>query len=240
MKNKKDSLLNGVEKIDEKIKYLKNNINENNETHRSCYRFPKDEKIDQLENVFVFDLETYNNQEFAELYAAGVYDVNRLRDRWKKGLPHNEIMMEKENVTVFDASIGNPVMNRLQYISESYEGDERTYNDKDVDDIVSAYRLLLVAHNSSGFDSWVVLNSLVKDITDFKKMKTAREIFSLSFRCGAEMINTCEVPQYVKFTCTKIHLKGSVEKLVKKYGLPPELLQGEIEHSVIKKVILPK
>ena len=32
--------------------------------------------------------------------------------------------------------------------------------------MVTLYRLLLVAHNSSGFDSWVVLNSLAKEITE--------------------------------------------------------------------------
>ena len=76
----------------------------------------------------------------------------------------------------------------LKYISEKYEGDERTYIDKDGDEIVSSYRLLLVAHNSSGFDSWVALNSLIKDITDLKIIKTARGLISLSFRCGFKVV----------------------------------------------------
>ena len=37
----------------------------------------------------------------------------------------------------------------LKYISEKYEGDERTYIDKDGDEIVISYRLLLVARKSS-------------------------------------------------------------------------------------------
>ena len=122
-------------------------------------------------------------------------------------------------------------MNMLKYNSEKYEGDERTYVDKDGDEIVSSYRLLLLAHNSSGFDSWVVLNSLVKEITDLKIIKTARGLILLSFRCGVKMVNTCEVPQYVIFTCSKSHIKGSLNKIGKEYGLQPELLKGEIEHS---------
>ena len=86
-------------------------------------------------------------------------------------------------------------MNMLKYISEIYEGDERTYIDKHGDEIVSFYRLLLVAHNSSGFDSWVVLNSLVKEITELKIIKTARGLISLLIRCGVKIVNTCEVPQ---------------------------------------------
>ena len=234
-KNRKDSLLNGVKEIETNFRYVKNETNENKLKRRIRYRFPKLETIDQLENVFVFDLETHNDEEFAETYAAGLYDVNRLRDKWDRDLTGDELVLEKQNVTVFDASKGNCVMNMLKYISENYEGDERTCIDKDGDEIVSSYRLLLVAHNSSGFDSWVVLNSSIKEITDLKIIKTARGLISLSFRCGVKIVNTVEVPQYVKFTCSKSHIKGSLENIGKEYGLQPELLEGEIEHSGIKK-----
>ena len=106
-------------------------------------------------------------------------------------------------------------MNMPKHISKNNNGDERTYIDEDGDEIVSSYRLLLVAHNSSGFDSWVVLNSLIKDITDLKIIKTARRLISLSFRCGFKTINDVEVPQYVKFTCTTSHIKGSLNKIGK-------------------------
>ena len=185
--------------------------------------------------MFVFDLETHNDQEFAEAYAAGLYDVNRLTDCWYRDLNSDKLIIERKNVTVFDASNGNCIMSMLKYISENYDGDERTYIDKDGDEINSSYRLLLVAHNSSGFDSWVVLNSLVKEITDLKIIKTARGLISLSFRCGVKIVNTCEVPQYVKFTCSKSHIKGSLNKIGEEYGLQPELLKGEIEHSIINK-----
>ena len=234
-KNRRDSLLNGVDEIDKNFKYIKNKINEKNLKQRIRYRFPKYEPIDQLENVFVFDLETHNDQEFAEAYAAGLYDVNRLRDCWYRDLNSDELIIERKNVTVFDTSNGNCIINMLKHISENYNGDERTYIDKDGDEIISSYRLLLVAHNSSGFDSWVVLNSLIKDITELKIIKTARGLISLSFRCGFKIVNTVEVPQYVKFTCSKSHIKGSLEKIGREYNLQPELLKGEIDHSIINK-----
>ena len=159
--------------------------------------------------------------------------MNRLKDCWYRDLNSNELVIERKNVNVFDSSNGNCIMNMLKYISENYDGDERTYIDKDGDEILSSYRLLLVAHNSSGFDSWVVLKSLVKEITKLKITKTARGLISLSFRCGVKIVITCEVPQYVKFTCSKSHIKGSLNKMGKEYGLQPELLKGEIEHSVI-------
>ena len=94
--------------------------------------------------------------------------MNRLRDRWNRNLTSDELETEIENITVFDESNGNPVMNLLKNWSEKYEGDERTYVDKNGEEIVSSYSFLLVAHNSSGFDSWVVLKSLVREITDLK------------------------------------------------------------------------
>ena len=171
---KRDSLPNGVEKIDKNFKHVKKNVNENNFKQRIRYRFPKHEKIDQLENVLVFDLETNNDQEVAEAYAAGLYKMNRFRVMWDRDLTVQEIET-KENVTVFDGPNGNPVVNMLKHNSENYEGDERKYIDRDGDEIVSFYRLLLVGHSSSGFDSWFVLNFSVKEKTELKVIKTPRD-----------------------------------------------------------------
>ena len=99
-KNRKDSLLNGVNEIEKNFKHVKNKINENNLKQRIRYRFHKHETIDQFKNVFVFDLETHNDQEFAEAYATGLYNVNRLGDMWDRDLAPDEIIIEKENATV--------------------------------------------------------------------------------------------------------------------------------------------
>ena len=74
--------------------------------------------------------------------------MNRLRVRWDKDLTTDELVIKGENNTVFDGSSGNPVMKELKYISKNYEGDERTYIDKDGDEIVRSYGLFLVSHNS--------------------------------------------------------------------------------------------
>ena len=187
-KDRGDSLLTGVEEIDINFKYVKKTINENNIKQRFLYRFPKHETIDQLENLFIFDLENCIDQEFAEACSAGLYDVNRLRGKWDRDITSDELENKSENVTVFDGSYANPVINMLKYSSENYEGVERTYIDKDGDEIVCSYRLLLVAHNPSGFDSWDVLNFLTKQKTDLKK--SARGLISLSFRCGVKIVNT--------------------------------------------------
>ena len=81
----------------------------------------------------------------------------------------------------------------------------------------------MVAHNASGFDSWVVLKDLVKEITDLKLIKSARGLISLSFGFGVKIKITVDLPQYPKFTCTKSLVNCSLEKIGREYGLQPEL-----------------
>ena len=97
-----------------------------------------------------------------------------LPDRWVGDKTPDEIVSWRDIVIVSDGSYGNFVMNMLEYISEYYEGDGRTFIHKDGDEIIGSYRLLLLAHVSRGFDSWVVLNSLVEETTDLKIITNAR------------------------------------------------------------------
>ena len=94
-KKRKDSLLNGVEDKDRNFKYVKNSINEKNLKQRIRYTFAKHETIDQLENVFKFDIETHDDQEFAEAYEASLFDVNGSREKWDRDLTSDEIVVEK-------------------------------------------------------------------------------------------------------------------------------------------------
>ena len=63
---------------------------------------PKQDKIDQIENVFPFDLETCNRKQYAQTYPAGSYNVSRLRDKCIRVLTPEKKATENENVLVFD------------------------------------------------------------------------------------------------------------------------------------------
>ena len=91
--------------------------------------------------MFAFSLETCNNQDFAEAYAAGFYDVNRLRSGWDGDLTLEEVEIERKNVIFFDKLCGNLFMNMRKKISENYEGDARTYIDKGDHEVVSSQRI---------------------------------------------------------------------------------------------------
>ena len=104
-------------------------------------------------------------------------------------------------------------MEMIKNNSKNNESDERTYADKEGDEIFSSYRLSLLAYNSSGFDSWVVLKRLDQEIKDLKFIGIARGLTWLSFRCGVKKVNSVELPQCVNFTCTQSHVCGSLEKI---------------------------
>ena len=116
---------------------------------------------------------------------------------------------------------------------------KKTYIDKDGNEILSSYRVLLVAaYKSSGFDSWVVMNSLVEGKTELKMIKTVRGLISLSFRCYFKIVNTVEVPQYIKFTCTKSHVKGSLKKSVEITDFNSNFSKEKLNTRFLIKVIL--
>ena len=60
-------------------------------------------------------------------------------------LTPDEKVTGKNNIFAFDGHNEKSVMDVLIYFSENYEGEKRTYIDRDGDEIVSSYRLLLVA-----------------------------------------------------------------------------------------------
>ena len=69
-------------------------------------------------------------------------------------------------------------MNMLKLVSENCEGDERTYIDRECNEMVCSYRILLLAHNASVFDNWVVQKSMDKEIRDINTLRTARGLTS--------------------------------------------------------------
>ena len=64
-------------------------------------------------------------------YAASLYVVNRFRHRYDRNITPEEIEIERKHNFVLHKSCGNPVENMPKYILEYYEGDEKTYINKD-------------------------------------------------------------------------------------------------------------
>ena len=66
-----------------------------------------------------------------------------------------------------------------------------------------------------------------------KLMKTSRGFLKLSFGVGFVYEHDKELPQYMKFVCSRIHISGSLKKIQKEYNIQQQLTKSEIDHNLI-------
>ena len=234
-KTKNTTFTDAITELVDNFKYEANQISDNILKQVQEYKFPISKEKDCLYAVFAFDLETANvdYKQNCVPYAAGCYHLNRLKGCYNGNLSENELKIERENVHIFDYKNKNPVMDMINFIVKNFKGKPKFFKTKDDDYKISCYKYQLIAHNASGFDNINVLNSLPK--TYFPKIiHTSRGILKVSFRVGViyDNINK-EIPQYMKFVCSKVHISGSLRKIQKDYGIQPQLLKTEMEHSDI-------
>ena len=194
------------------------------------YKFPISSEKKCMFAVFVFDLETYNveNQLYCEPYGAGVYRLYHLYECFNGDLTEKEIQIERENVHVLDRENNNPVLDMLNSVINNYEEKPKLITNKHGKKIISSYIYHFVGHNASGFDNYIVLNSLPKSYTSIKLMKTSPGSIKLSFRAGSVYEDDRETPKYATFVCSKCHITGSLKEIQKEYNIQPQLLKGKI------------
>ena len=73
------------------------------------------------------------------------------------------------------------------------------------------YNLYLIAHNGSGFDSYVVLNNLPQWRSVVKLVKNGAGNISLKIFNGYVDQNK-KTPQYVHLRCGRVHINKSLKK----------------------------
>ena len=225
-----DSLSNAAKEVEDNFQYIRNRIDNNNLKNVIKYSFPFKEKHNELDNVFIFDIETGNVDGKAIPYGIGLFDLSRLKYRYKKDLTDGEIETERKNVIKFRAYNGNPVIQMIEYLNKNYTGDKIIHKHKSGANIVKSYKITLVAHNSSGFDSYIKLNNLLKNTAlSSKIIKTDRGIIKLQINSG-KVNNT---PQYIKIVCSRSHISGSLADIGREYGVQPQLLKSEMDHNKI-------
>ena len=211
-KSKNTTFTDALKELEDNYKYKANQISDNILKQVQEYKFPISNEKDCLYAVFAFDLETANvdYKQYCVPYAAGCYHLNRLKKCYNGNLSEDGLKIERENVHIFDYKNKNPVMDMINFIVENYKGKPKFFKNKDGNYKISCYKYQLIAHNASGFDNVIVLNSLPK--TYFQKIiHTSRGILKLSFRVGSVYDNNNkEIPQYMNFVCSKVHISGSL------------------------------
>ena len=236
-KTNNTSFIEAIKELGNSFEYEANHISDDILKQVVEYKFPSSDEKDCLYNVFAFDLETVNvpYQEYCEAYAAGCYHLNRLGECYNGDLWEKELEIERQHVHKIDRVNDNPVLDMIKYISTSYKGKPKYFKDKNGDFKISSYKYQLIGHNASGFDNAVVLNSLPKEYTNknTKIIHTSRGFLKISFRVGTVYEDDRELPKYIKFVCSKVHISGSLKKIRKEYNIQPQQIKGEIDHNLI-------
>ena len=103
---------------------------------------------------------------------------------------------------------------------------------KKVRNKIVEYNLYLIAHNGSGFDSYVVVNNLPLWRNVVKLFKNGVGIVSLKIFNGYDDQNK-KIPQYVHFRCGKVHINKKLKEIGESYKLQECLVKKELEHDDI-------
>ena len=144
-------------------------------------------KVDsQLNNVIVYDIETYNKDR-AIPYAVGFYPVSKIVSKWNRDLTQTEIDKCLNDITIFKGE--NCISTMFDYL-KLFKGEPRYNIDKNGKKVLCEYELKLIAHNGSGFDSWIILNNLPEWCTIVSMIKTGKGIISLKILTAMYVVKT--------------------------------------------------
>ena len=214
-----------IQELKENFKKINNYITEENvNSHFKCEFIPK--KIEpHLSNFIVCDLETHNTDR-ARPYNMTFYRLSKIASRYERDPTQEELQKSINDTIAFSGD--NCINNALDYLLK-LKGEERKVNHE-----IIKYNLQMLAHNGSGFDSWIILNNLPCDrhiVGDI--IKNGKGIIEMKVFNGLIYKNNKQIPQYLHFRCGMTHLNYSLKKLGKTFKLPKELLKTEMNHDEI-------
>ena len=101
--------------------------------------------------MIVYDLETLNIDRVVP-YANGIYRLSKIWGKYNRDITDHELEKCRKNCSVFKGT--NSINEMLDHVLH-FKGGHQKVNKK-----IFKYYLYKLAHNGSGFDSYVVLNNL--------------------------------------------------------------------------------
>ena len=123
-----------------------------------------------LTNIVVYDLETFNKIK-AVPYCSCIYKLSKISGKNHRDISEQEYQKCLNDCVVFK---GTDYINEMLDHVLSFKGEPKKVKNKIVE-----YNLCLIAHNGSGFDSYVVLNNLPQWRSVVKPVKNGTAIISL-------------------------------------------------------------
>ena len=219
-----------IGELKNKFKMIDNYITEENVNSQFKYEFIPNKIESHLTNFTVYDLETHITDR-ARPYNMTFYRLSKIAGRYERDPTREELQKSIDETIAFagDNCIGNALDFCLKL-----KGGELEVKNKIVE-----YNLQLHARKGSGFDTWIVLNNLPCDEHIVNIIKSGKGIVSLKVFNGLIYKNNKQTPknlifrQNLIFSCGMTHLNYSLEKLLKTFKLPKELLKTEMNHDDI-------
>ena len=176
-----------------------------------------------LTNIVIYDLETFNKIRIVP-YCSCIYKLSKISGKYHQDISEQEYQKCLNDCVVFT---GTGCINKMLDHVLSFKCEPKKIKNKIVE-----YNLYLIAHNGSGFDSYVVLNNLPRWRSVVKLIKNGRGIVSLKIFNGY-VDPVKKIPQYVHFRCGRVHNNQSLRKIGERYKLQENLLKKELEHDEI-------
>ena len=109
----------------------------------------------------------------------------------------------------------------------SFKGEPKKVKNKIVQN-----NLCLIAHNGSGFDSYIVLNNLTQWQSVLYLIKNGAGIISFE-KFNGYVDQNKKIPQFVHFRCGRVHIIKSLKTIGESYKTKPSLLKQELEHDEV-------
>ena len=187
------------------------------------YEYNPKEVKSPLTNIVVYDLETFNKIR-AVPYCSCIYILSKISGKYHRDISEQENQKCLNDCVVFKGT--DCINEKLDHVL-SFKGEPKKIKNKIVE-----YNLYLIAHNGSGFDSYVVLNNLPQWRSDVNLIKNGAGIVSLKIFNGYVDQNK-KIPQYVHFRCGRVHINKSLKKIGESYKLQENLVKKELEHDEI-------
>ena len=171
--------------------------------------------------MIVSVLETFSTDKFVP-FANCICRLSKFSVQYNRDITEREYENCRKVCIVFEGIVSNNEM--LDHFLQ-FNGQPKKVSNK----IVKS-KSYFTAHNGSGFESYVVLTNLPQWKTVVSLFKNRSGIVSLKIFTGYADENK-KIPQYVHFTCGRVHMKNSLKNIGLSYKLQPRLLEQELEHD---------
>ena len=192
-----------IEEIKLNFKFVYNTTSDKHVKSLVKYEYKHEKVQSPITHKVVNDLETFNKYR-AVPYAMCIYKLSKISVEYYRDITDREYEKCRINCIVFR---GTDNINEMLDHVLSFKGEAKRVNNKIVEN-----NLYLIAHNGSGFDSYIVLKNLPQWRTVVNLIKNGAGNVSRR-KFNGYVDQNKKNPQYVHFRCRRVYTNSSLKKL---------------------------